>query len=194
VAAENNARLKQLGCLQVGKLVIKRMKKTLSPQDFSRLVFLPPLSDDDYLYMYGAVDVVLDSFPFGGHTSSMDAFSAGGNPVVTLPTKLMSGRCTQGFYKHMGIQDLVANDLDEYVGIALRLGQDEAYREETRRKIRERLPSLVRDTTSARAWGDMLVTLVRGSEAQKKQLQWDQGARMVVSEGESEHRASDADD
>ena len=41
-----------------------------------------------------AVDVVLDSFPFGGHTSTMDAFSIG-RVVVTLPTHLMSGRCTQ---------------------------------------------------------------------------------------------------
>jgi len=79
---------------QVGKLVIKRMKKTLTEEHFQRIVFLPPLTDQDYTIMYGAVDVVLDSFPFGGHTSTMDALSIG-RPVVTLPTEFMSGRCTQ---------------------------------------------------------------------------------------------------
>lgn len=137
-----------------------------------RIVFLPPLADGDYLSMYGAVDVVLDSFPFGGHTSTMDAFSAGAKPVVTLPTKLMSGRCTQGFYHHMGITELVADSIEEYLAIALRLGQDKEFRAAMSRRIADKLPSLIGDETSVKAWGSMLTALVRDKD-KIKDLLWD---------------------
>ena len=34
-----------------------------------------------------AADVVLDSYPFGGYTTTMESFAAGNTPVVTLPHK-----------------------------------------------------------------------------------------------------------
>ncbi|KAJ1478073.1 glycosyl transferase family 41-domain-containing protein [Baffinella frigidus] len=128
---------------QVGKQVKARLRQTLSgpllrrvhfmspwqlaTRDLRRVHFLPPLSDSDYRDTFAIVDVILDSYPFGGHTSTMDAFSAG-CPVVTLPTDFLSGRCTQGFLREMGLGELVATDLDDYIEKALWVGMDLAYR------------------------------------------------------------------
>jgi protein O-GlcNAc transferase len=144
------------------------MRKTLSAEELARVVFLPPLSDQDYRDAYLVVDVLLDSFPFGGHTTSMDAFSAG-CPVVSMPTDLMSGRCTQGFLKFMGLQELVVDTIDQLVDTCLKIGKDPALRSKLSQQIKDRLPDLIRDDTSTREWAQLLLAAGReGSEGLRR--------------------------
>lgn len=144
----------------VGKQVIDRLRKTLSAEELQRVVFMPPLSDQDYNDAYLVVDVLIDSFPFGGHTTSMDALSAG-CPVVTMPTDFMSGRCTQGFLKFMGLGELVVDSIDALVETSLKLGKDKGYRERIVSTIREKLPLLIRDETSSHQWRNLLLAAGR---------------------------------
>ena len=147
---------------QVGRLTRTRMRQTLTEAHLARVVFLPPMIDKDYANAYGAMDVLLDSFPFGGHTTTMDALSSG-CPVVTLPTDLMSGRCSQGLLRAVGLDELVAADLDDYIRIALRLGTDPAYRAGLSRRVDAGLPALTGDGRSVAAWGVALEALATGN-------------------------------
>jgi protein O-GlcNAc transferase len=154
---------------QVGKLAIDRMRKTLSEEEMQRVIFMPPVAEQDYRDAYLVVDVLIDSFPFGGHTTSMDAFSAG-CPVVTMPTDLMSGRCTQGFLSFMGLGELIVADVDSLVQVSLKVGRDKAYRDKLSRSIIESLPALTRDETSVREWASLLAAA--GTAGHKALEKW----------------------
>ena len=102
-----------------------RMRNTLADV-YDRVLVLSSLPNDKYLGLLDAADVVLDSYPFGGYTTSLECFGMG-IPVITLPHPLFAGRCTYGFYKLMNITDLVASTRDEYVNLAVRLANDKEF-------------------------------------------------------------------
>jgi protein O-GlcNAc transferase len=150
----------------LGKRVIARMSSVISENLMQRIIFLPNLPDEAYATAQAAATVCLDSFPFGGHTTTMDLLVTG-CPIVTLPSEFMAGRCTQGLLKALGgiATQMIASDLDEYVAIALRIGTDPAYRELQAQNIRENLPSLIKNFDSSIGWEQMLEAL-----AHKKSL------------------------
>lgn len=139
---------------KVGQFLINRLRQTLG-DDISRVIVLPPLDDLEYQNIFSTVDAVLDSFPFGGHTSSMDAFS-NGLPVVTLPTSLLSGRCTLGFLRTLHAEELIAKDENDFINIAVRLATDEAFFSDAKRRIAQNFPKLIKDQTSVKSWEKML--------------------------------------
>lgn len=85
--------------------------------------FLPRMSQDEFFGLAKAADVVLDSMMWSGNNSSMEAFACG-RPIVTLPGTMMRARHTLAMCRQMGITELVAADLDDYVDIAVRLGSE----------------------------------------------------------------------
>lgn len=88
-----------------------------------RLVFEPHSKADEYIQSFGRVDLALDPSPCPGGTTTCDAL-ANGVPVLTL--------AGDNFYSRIGIQgvavaalpDLVAENWDDYVAIAVRLATD----------------------------------------------------------------------
>jgi CRISPR-associated protein Csy1 len=92
-----------------------------------RTVFLPQCGHDDYLRVNQACDVMLDTIHWSGGNTSLDALACG-LPIVTLPGTFMRSRQSAGMLALMGIGELVANDADDYVAIATRLGVDPGWR------------------------------------------------------------------
>jgi len=84
------------------------------------------------------VDIALDPFPFNGSTTSYEALWMG-VPVVTLAGDRFVGRVGASFLTHIGLPDLVAADLDQYVDIAVRLAADPARLAGLRATLRERV-------------------------------------------------------
>lgn len=71
--------------------------------------------------------VVLDSHPYGGYTTSLDALVIG-SPVLTLPhPELARGRATSALLTAMEMPELIADNQADFVEIALRLGHDPAW-------------------------------------------------------------------
>jgi len=94
-----------------------------------------------YLDLVLLADVVLDSYPFGGSTTTLECFAMG-QPVVTLPGSELHGRITLKFYHHLGIFDTVARDSDDYVDIAVRMGMDVTLRRRLQRRVASRAGAL----------------------------------------------------
>jgi protein O-GlcNAc transferase len=76
-----------------------------------------------YLATYRSIDLCLDTFPYNGHTTSIDAFWMG-VPVVTLVGSTVVGRAGLSQAMNLGLPELVARTADEYVRIALELSSD----------------------------------------------------------------------
>ncbi len=88
-----------------------------------RVAFVDRRTRDAYLAGYHDIDVSLDTFPYNGHTTSLDAWWMG-VPVVTLVGETIVGRAGLCQAHHLGVPELVARDADQYVAIAVGLCTD----------------------------------------------------------------------
>ena len=119
------------------------------PDVADRVRFVPFQQHADYLCLIAAADVLLDPVHFGGVNTTYDGLSLH-KPIVTLPSRFQRGRYTLGCYKKMGIFDCVANDPQEYIDIAVRLGTDLAFRAEIEKRIQLTSPALFEDLEAVR--------------------------------------------
>jgi protein O-GlcNAc transferase len=99
-----------------------------------RIVFLPFMPFERLMGLLSVAHVILDTLHFNGMNSSLQAFAAG-TPVVTLPGRFQRGRHTQAMYKKMRIFDCIAEDMEHYVDIAVRIGTDRRYADALRERI-----------------------------------------------------------
>ncbi len=110
--------------------------------DPSRVEFAEPRGRRAYLELYHRLDMVLDTFPYNGHTTSLDALWMG-VPVVSLAGEGAVSRAGLSQLSNLGLRDLVAFSEDEYVEIATRLAQDLPRLAELRRTLRGRMEDSV---------------------------------------------------
>jgi predicted O-linked N-acetylglucosamine transferase (SPINDLY family) len=73
-----------------------------------------------YLGFYEEIDIVLDTFPWNGHTITCENLWMG-VPVVTLAGQRHASRIGASVLTAVGLPDLIARNPDEYVGIASEL-------------------------------------------------------------------------
>jgi predicted O-linked N-acetylglucosamine transferase (SPINDLY family) len=104
-----------------------------------RVEFLPEAADAAaHLARLGEVDIVLDSFPYGGANSTFEPLWMG-TPVVTLAGDRFVGRIGAALLDQIGLADLVAGDPEAYAAAAIRLAGDAPRRALLRAGLRERL-------------------------------------------------------
>jgi predicted O-linked N-acetylglucosamine transferase (SPINDLY family) len=99
---------------------------------------VPPDADVGYLSVYRDVDVVLDAFPWSGHTTTCEALWMG-VPVVTLHGNRHAGRMGTSVLNRAGLGEWVAGDARQFVAIAMRAGSDPTGLGRLRADLRERL-------------------------------------------------------
>lgn len=108
--------------------------------DARRLAFLGRRSMADYFRIYHQLDFMLDPFPYTGCNTTCDALWMG-VPVVTLAGKLSLARQGASPLAHLGLHDLIAERVEDYVETAVRLGTDLVRLSELRATLRERMRS-----------------------------------------------------
>jgi len=122
-------------------------------------VILPPMSRERFVAAVRLADVVLDTPGWSGGKSTLDCLAA--DPaIVTLPGRFMRGRHTAAILRRIGCAATIAGSLDEYVQIAVRLGQDEGWRAEQRRKVAAGKSRAFADMEYVRALETFLVDAV----------------------------------
>ena len=115
----------------------KRFATHMTQEQCARITFLPHAGKERFLQILLAVDAILDTVHFTFGTTALLTLSMN-LPFVTWPGEFMRGRQSLGFYQIMKMSDLVAATYEEYVGLALRLANDKAFRAEMSEKIRSR--------------------------------------------------------
>jgi len=111
-----------------------------------------------YHKLLSCIDIVLDSYPFGGCNTSLDAFNFN-KIVVTLPSDKLNGRFTLGFYKKMEIYEPIAIDTDDYVYKAVKFANDIKLRNQIENKIKDKKYLLFEEKESIDTWKEMLINL-----------------------------------
>jgi predicted O-linked N-acetylglucosamine transferase (SPINDLY family) len=143
-----------------------RFQKTISDVA-GRIAFLPWQTMPGYASLLAASDVILDTLYYGGALTSYDAFSFH-QPVVTLPTAFRRGRYTLACYRRMGLDDCLAQDAQDYVRIAVRLGSDRDYRQTIRDKIRAADHLLFEDLDAIRELEQFLLDAIHRQRSQNR--------------------------
>ncbi len=92
----------------------------------------------EYMQLFAAADVALDTFPFNGHTTVCDALWMG-VPSVMMEGDRYASRFGGSGLVTLGLQEWIARDADEYVAIAANMAGDLPRLAELRRTLRERL-------------------------------------------------------
>lgn len=100
----------------------------------NQIRFLPRLSPELFRSVLALADAVLDTVHWSGGNTSLDALSAGA-PVVTLPGAFMRGRQSKAMLEILGVPELIAEDSENYVAIALRLAAEPQFKEAVRQRI-----------------------------------------------------------
>jgi protein O-GlcNAc transferase len=155
------------GCLnnfcKVNDLTLSLWARVLHGTKNSRLVLLCPMGDHRkrvlerlnlpadrvefvttqerkiYLQTYHRIDLGLDTFPYNGHTTSLDSLWMG-VPVVSLMGKTVVSRAGFSQSSNLGLADeLVAKTADQFVEITTLLAANPARLSELRRTLRHRM-------------------------------------------------------
>ncbi|MBW4652737.1 MAG: O-linked N-acetylglucosamine transferase, SPINDLY family protein [Kaiparowitsia implicata GSE-PSE-MK54-09C] len=95
-----------------------------------RLRFLPlTQSEFEHRANLGIADVVLDTFPYNGATTTLETLWMG-VPLVTRVGQQFASRNSYGMLRNAGITEGIAHTDAEYVAWGIRLGQDAALRQQ----------------------------------------------------------------
>lgn len=103
-----------------------------------RVEFMEQTGREAYFRTLGRIDVVLDTFPYNGPSTAIDALWMGA-PVVSLAGVLGVGRGTQSVLNTLGQGDWVGKTREEYIKIALDLAGDRARLASLRQELRGRM-------------------------------------------------------
>jgi predicted O-linked N-acetylglucosamine transferase (SPINDLY family) len=103
-----------------------------------RVTFVSRQPRAKYLELYQQIDIGLDTWPYNGHTTSLDAFWMG-VPVVTLVGQTVVGRAGLCQLENLGLSQLVARCPDEFVTICVRLASERSALANLRQLLRGRL-------------------------------------------------------
>jgi predicted O-linked N-acetylglucosamine transferase (SPINDLY family) len=109
-------------------LCAEARKRSVDP---ARLVFAPAVKPDQHLQRIPAADIVLDTWPCNGHTTTSDALWAG-VPVVTLQGLTFASRVAGSLLSAVGLDELVCRDPAQYAETVLALAADAPRRQALR--------------------------------------------------------------
>lgn len=91
--------------------------------DPSRLVFGPVMDNEYHLARYNLVDLALDTYPVGSHTTASDALWMGA-PLLALSGRSFVSRVSGSVLRAAGMEQLIATSFDEYTAKAIAIGND----------------------------------------------------------------------
>jgi protein O-GlcNAc transferase len=96
-------------------------------------VVLPHLPLGHFHGAMACCDVFLDSIGWSGCNSTLESLNRD-LPIVTMRGGLMRGRHTAAILEMMGMTETVAERIEDYVALAVRMARDPEWRAELRRK------------------------------------------------------------
>jgi predicted O-linked N-acetylglucosamine transferase (SPINDLY family) len=103
-----------------------------------RIEFVGFCGRDEYLRRYRQIDICLDTFPYNGHTTSLDAWWMG-VPVVSLCGTHPVSRAGISHAANLGMDDVVAQTPEDYVALAIALAGDLPRLMALRQTLRQRM-------------------------------------------------------
>jgi len=136
---------------------------SFSSDELGDRILLVPRTNGRFEFrrLLAMADVILDSWPWGGWTTTLQALAAK-TPVITLPGNDARSRFTFGAYKTLGIDVFIAHNVEEFVHIALRAARDKIWRHQAMAKIQATaVEKLFETPETVICWSDFLDRAIR---------------------------------
>ena len=73
--------------------------------------------------MYNKIDIALDTFPYNGTTTTMQALYMS-VPVISIQGNSHISRVTSSILHNLGLEELIANNFNEYIDLAVKLAHE----------------------------------------------------------------------
>jgi predicted O-linked N-acetylglucosamine transferase (SPINDLY family) len=96
------------------------------------------LAIEDHLKEYQKIDIALDTFPYPGVTTSIEAMWMG-VPVVTMKGNGNILRIGESISQNAGLSNWIASDVEDYVAKACDFSKDKAILADLRKHLRDKL-------------------------------------------------------
>ena len=103
-----------------------------------RIEFVEHLPRAQYLQTYQHIDICLDTLPYNGHTTSLDAYWMG-VPVISQVGHTVVGRAGWSQLNNLGLAELAAFDEQAFIDITVALATDLPRLSQLRHTLRGRL-------------------------------------------------------
>ena len=84
------------------------------------IFFLPRMEMDKHIFRHADIDVFLDTFPFGSHTTGCDVIWAD-RPLVTYCGKSFASRVAASILTKIDVPELITRSIPEYIEMAVSL-------------------------------------------------------------------------
>ncbi len=134
-----NARLR----IQTNTVKIDKLRARLTSRmrdagiDLSRVDLVDQTTSTLYLFAHSEVDIILDTFPFTGGTTTAHSLWMG-VPTVTLRGSTMLALQGASMLSCVGLSDWIAEDKDDYIRIAHHFANDPQHLSKLRSELRNR--------------------------------------------------------
>lgn len=119
-------------------LWLQRFNKAGINSERLSLTYLPSMTA--VFQAYQNIDIILDTYPYNGCTTTCQAIFMG-VPVVSLVGETIASRVGLDLLQTVGLTEWVAVKLDDYLPIVLYLSKDLAYLQTLRMELRPRMLS-----------------------------------------------------
>ncbi|MEG4442514.1 hypothetical protein QUB47_08960 [Microcoleus sp. AT9_B5] len=146
-----------------GELLRERLKcafaaVNLDSEDYCLFRAIP--TRQEYIAINFLADVFLDTFTWSGGNTSLEAIACN-LPIVTCPGEFMRGLHAYSFLKMLGVTDTIAQNEDEYIQIAVKLGLDLEWRRDIAQRMSQRHDNLFDDRVCVTALENFYQQIVR---------------------------------
>ena len=88
-----------------------------------RIIYASRVSYNEHLKRLKFIDLFLDTFPYGAHTTAKEAISMG-IPLITIIGKSFASRVASSILSDIGLEKLITKNSKEYINLAVKLRKD----------------------------------------------------------------------
>ena len=107
-----------------------------------RLIWAPVVPHAGHLARLQHADLLLDTFPYGAHTTASDALRQG-VPVLTRAGRSFPSRVAGSLLWHLGLDELICADWEAYSSLAVRLHAEPDLLISIQARLRQAMPRLL---------------------------------------------------
>jgi predicted O-linked N-acetylglucosamine transferase (SPINDLY family) len=128
--------------------------------DASRLIIVDKLSDEDYIQLFYKIDILLDTFPYSGTTTSCNALY-NSVPVISLYHKdYHAHNVTSSLLINSELPELVAYNEEEYIQKVIQLSTSPEIINEYKRNIHTLFMKLMDKKEFMKSYEDLLINIL----------------------------------
>ncbi|NWF97986.1 MAG: tetratricopeptide repeat protein [Nitrospirae bacterium] len=120
------------------------------------VVFLPQLNPSQYHALNHLADIFLDCIGWSGCNSVLEALSCN-LPVITMPGNLMRSREGTAILKLIDLKTTIANSIEEYINLAIKLGNDSDLRGKISDEIANKFNIICNDKSCIKALEEFFI-------------------------------------